>query len=53
MRGYAKHTGRFTATDDLREDGKANGKNVTISKELSDDDLLKLWEGHLCQVNKV
>ena len=45
--GLRQAYGTFTATDDLREDGKANGKNVTISKELSDDDLLKLWEGHL------
>tara|TARA_B100001248_G_scaffold78995_1_gene57071 strand:+ start:3720 stop:5243 length:1524 start_codon:yes stop_codon:yes gene_type:complete len=45
--GLRQAYGTFTATDDLREDGKANGKNVTISKELSDDDLLKLWNDHL------
>jgi hypothetical protein len=39
--------GTFTATNESREDGKASGKNVTISKELSDKDLLKLWENHL------
>jgi len=39
--------GTFTATNELREDGKASGKNITISKELSDKDLLKLWENHL------
>lgn len=32
--------GTFTATNESREDGKASGKNVTISKELSDKDLL-------------
>ena len=39
--------GTFTATNELREDGKASGKNITISKELSDKDLLELWENHL------
>ena len=30
--------GTFSATNELREDGKASGKNITISKELSDKD---------------
>ena len=45
--GLRQAYGTFTASNDLREDGKANGKNVTISKELSDTDLLKLWQDHL------
>ena len=45
--GLRKAYGTFTASDETREDGKANGKNITISKELSDTDLLKLWEDHL------
>ena len=45
--GLRNAYGTFTASDETREDGKANGKNITISKELSDTDLLKLWEDHL------
>jgi hypothetical protein len=45
--GLRQAYGTFTASDETREDGKASGKNITISKELSDKDLLKLWENHL------
>ena len=45
--GLRKAYGTFTANNETREDGKASGKNITISKELSDKDLLKLWEDHL------
>ena len=45
--GLRSAYGTFTASNDLREDGKASGKNITISKELSDKDLLGLWENHL------
>ena len=45
--GLRQAYGTFTANNETREDGKASGKNITISKELSDDDLLKLWEDHL------
>ena len=45
--GLRKAYGTFTASDETREDGKASGKNITISKELSDKDLLKLWDDHL------
>jgi len=45
--GLRQAYGTFTASNDLREDGKANGKNITISKELTDKDLLDLWSGHL------
>ena len=40
--GLRQAYGTFTASNDLREDGKANGKNITISKELTDKDLLDL-----------
>jgi hypothetical protein len=45
--GLRKAYGTFTASEETREDGKASGQNITISKELSDKDLLKLWEDHL------
>ena len=45
--GLRQAYGTFTANNETREDGKASGKNITISKELSDNDLLKLWEDHL------
>ncbi len=45
--GLRSAYGTFTASNDTREDGKASGKNITISKELSDTDLLRLWENHL------
>ena len=45
--GLRQAYGTFTALNETREDGKASGKNVTISKELSDEGLLKLWENHL------
>jgi|TARA_R110000824_G_scaffold1371_11_gene6955 hypothetical protein len=45
--GLRQAYGTFTANNETREDGKASGKNITISKELSDTDLLKLWDGHL------
>jgi len=45
--GLRQAYGTFTANNETREDGKASGKNITISKELSDSDLLKLWEDHL------
>tara|TARA_R110002020_G_scaffold103231_1_gene241711 strand:- start:2299 stop:3822 length:1524 start_codon:yes stop_codon:yes gene_type:complete len=45
--GLRKAYGTFTASEDYREDGKASGKNITISKELTDEDLLNLWDGHL------
>ena len=45
--GLRQAYGTFTASNETREDGKASGKNITISKELSDNDLLKLWENHL------
>ena len=45
--GLRSAYGTFTASNDTREDGKASGKNITISKELSDKDLLGLWENHL------
>ena len=45
--GLRSAYGTFTASNDTREDGKASGKNITISKELSDKDLLGLWDGHL------
>jgi hypothetical protein len=45
--GLRQAYGTFTALNETREDGKASGKNVTISKELSDEGLLKLWEDHL------
>ena len=45
--GLRQAYGTFTANNETREDGKASGKNITISKELSDKDLLKLWENHL------
>ena len=41
--GLRKAYGTFTANNETREDGKASGKNITISKELSDKDLLKLF----------
>ena len=47
MQVLRKAYGTFTASNETREDGKASGKNITISKELSDKDLLKLWENHL------
>jgi hypothetical protein len=40
--GLRQAYGTFTANNETREDGKASGKNITISKELSDDDLLKV-----------
>ena len=45
--GLRQAYGTFTALNETREDGKASGKNITISKELSDEGLLKLWENHL------
>ena len=39
--GLRQAYGTFTANNETREDGKASGKNITISKELSDNDLLK------------
>tara|TARA_R110000751_G_scaffold3847_2_gene17933 strand:+ start:3584 stop:5107 length:1524 start_codon:yes stop_codon:yes gene_type:complete len=45
--GLRQAYGTFTATNELREDGKANGKNITISKELSDKDIVELWKNHL------
>ena len=45
--GLRQAYGIFTANTDLREDGKTSGKNVTISKILSDDELLTLWKNHL------
>jgi hypothetical protein len=45
--GLRQAYGTFTATNELREDGKTSGKNITISKELSDKDLLELWKNHL------
>ena len=32
--GLRKAYGTFTANNETREDGKASGKNITISKEL-------------------
>ncbi len=45
--GLRQAYGTFTASNDQREDGKENGKNITISKELDDDAVLQLWENHL------
>ena len=40
--GLRQAYGTFTASNETREDGKASGKNITISKELSDKDLLEV-----------
>ena len=45
--GLRQAYGTFTASNDQREDGKENGKNITISKELDDDAVLQLWDNHL------
>ena len=45
--GLRQAYGTFTATNESREDGKEGGKNVTISKELSEKDILELWTNHL------
>ena len=45
--GLRQAYGTFTANNETREDGKASGKNITISKSLSDSDILRLWEDHL------
>jgi len=37
----------FTPTQEIREDGKAKGKNVTISKTLTKEELVELWKDHL------
>ena len=37
----------FTPTQETREDGKAKGKNVTISKTLTKEELVELWKDHL------
>ena len=37
----------FTPTKEKREDGKAKGKNVTISKSLTKEEFLELWHSHL------
>ena len=37
----------FTPTKETREDGKAKGKYVTISKELTQKELNDLWSQHL------
>ena len=45
--GLRQAYGTFTATNESREDGKEGGKNITISKELSEKDILELWNNHL------
>ena len=45
--GLRQAYGTFTATNESREDGKEGGRNVTISKQLSEKDLLELWVKHL------
>ena len=45
--GLRQAYGTFTATNESREDGKEGGRNVTISKELSEKDILELWKNHL------
>ena len=45
--GLRQAYGTFTATNESREDGKEGGKNITISKELSEKDVLDLWVNHL------
>ena len=45
--GLRHASGTFTATNESRDDGKASGKNATISTEFAYKDLLQLWENHL------
>jgi hypothetical protein len=45
--GLRSAYGTFTSTNETREDGKASGKNITISKELNDDEVISLWQKHL------
>ena len=45
--GLRSAYGTFTSTNETREDGKASGKNITISKNLEDKDVVGLWEKHL------
>ena len=45
--GLRSAYGTFTASNATRDDGKARANNITLSKELSDTDLLRLWENHL------
>ena len=45
--GLRSAYGTFTSTNETREDGKASGKNITISKDLEDSDVLDLWTKHL------
>ena len=37
----------FTPTKEKREDGKAKGKNITISKTRTKEEFLELWQSHL------
>ena len=45
--GLRSAYGTFTSTNETREDGKASGKNITISKNLEEKDVIDLWTKHL------
>ena len=45
--GLKQAYGTFTPTKERREDGKASGKNVTISQRLTRELLRDLWKKHL------
>ena len=45
--GLRSAYGTFTSTNETREDGKASGKNITISKNLEEKDVTDLWTKHL------
>ena len=45
--GLRSAYGTFTSTNETREDGKASGKNITISKNLEDKDVVGLSLIHI------
>mgnify|MGYP003131841460 FL=1 len=45
--GLRSAYGTFTSTNETREDGKASGRNITISKNLEEKDVIDLWTKHL------